>query len=77
MDNLENILIEKYQKELKENEAMTKIINEKAESSLKFVTQQLKEKLLKDLEKYFPKNKETETNEFNDIKNNFNLNFDF
>ena len=34
---------------------MTKIINEKAENSLKFVTQQLKEQLLKDLEKYFPK----------------------
>ena len=74
MDNLENILIEKYQKELKENEAMTKIINEKAENSLKLVTRQLKEKLLKDLEKYFPKKKENETNEFNDIKNN--LNFD-
>ena len=73
MDNLENILIEKYQKELKENEAMTKIINEKAENSLKLVTRQLKEKLLKDLEKYFPKKKENETNEFNDIKNNFNF----
>ena len=34
---------------------MTKIINEKAENSLKFVTQQLKEQLLTDLEKYFPK----------------------
>ena len=77
MNNLKNILISEYQKELKENEAMTKIINEKAENSLKLVTRQLKEKLLKDLEKYFPKNKETETNEFNDIKNNFNLNFDF
>ena len=75
MDNLENILIEKYQKELKENEAMTKIINEKAENSLKFVTQRLKEKLLEELEKYFPKNKEKETNEFNDIKNNFNFDF--
>ena len=34
---------------------MTKIINEKAENSLKFVTQQLKEQLLKDFGKYFPK----------------------
>ena len=34
---------------------MTKIINQKAEKSLKFVTQQLKEKLLKDLEQYFQK----------------------
>ena len=74
MDNLENILIEKYQKELKENEAMTKIINEKAESSLKFVTQKLKEKLLEDLEKYFIKNKENDTNEFNSIKNNLKIN---
>ena len=54
---------------------MTKIINEKAENSLKFVTQRLKEKLLEELEKYFPKNKEKETNEFNDIKNNFNFDF--
>ena len=76
MDNLENILIEIYQKELKENEAMTKIINAKAENSLKFVTQQLKSKLLEDLEKYFPKNEQTETkNEFNDIKNNFKFDF--
>ena len=76
MDNLENILIEIYQKELKENEAMTKIINAKAENSLKFVTQQLKSKLLEDLEKYFPKEEKKETkNEFNDIKNNFKFDF--
>lgn len=76
MDNLENILIEIYQKELKENEPMTKIINAKAENSLKFVTQQLKSKLLEDLEKYFPKEEKKEAkNEFNDIKNNFKFDF--
>ena len=63
MHNLKHILINEYQKELKENEAMTKIINEKAESSLKYVTHQLKEKLLVDLEKYFPQKKEIKNNE--------------
>ena len=74
-DNLKNILIENYQKELKENEEMTKIINEKAENSLKFVTQKLKEKLLQDLEKYFPKQEEKVSNGINDFKNN--INFDY
>ena len=74
-DNLKNILIENYEKELKENEAMTKIINEKAENSLKFVTQHLKEKLLNDLEKYFPKEEKKIENGFNDFKNN--INFDY
>jgi hypothetical protein len=63
MHNLKHILINEYQKELKENEAMTKIINEKAESSLKYVTHQLKEKLLVDLEKYFPQKEEIKNNE--------------
>ena len=75
MDNLSIILTENYQKELKENEAMTKIINEKAENSLKFVTQQLKEKLLKDLEKYFPKQEEKNDNGVNEIKNNFSFDY--
>ena len=75
MDNLESILIENYQKELKENEAMTKIINEKAENSLKIVTQQLKEKLLEDLEKYFPKNEDKNDNGINEIKNNFSFDY--
>ena len=54
---------------------MTKIINEKAENSLKFVTQQLKEKLLNDLEKYFPKEETKIENGVNDFKNN--INFDY
>ena len=75
MINLKNILIENYQKELKENEKMTKIINEKAENSLKYVTQQLKEKLLKELDKYFPQVEESETNDVDEIKNNFNFDY--
>ena len=75
MDDLKIILIENYQKELKENEAMTKIINEKAENSLKLVTQHLKEKLLKDLEKYFPKNEEKNDIGINEIKNNFSFDY--
>ncbi len=58
MNNLKNILIDNYQKELKENEEMKKIINEKAECSLKYVTQNLKEKLLIELNKYFSESKE-------------------
>ena len=58
MDNLKEILKNNYENELKENDNMTKI-NEKAEKGLKFVTQHLKEKLIAELEKYFPKSKET------------------
>lgn len=72
MNNLKNILISEYQKELKENEAMTKIINEKAENSLKYITQQLKEKLLVDLEKYFPEKEEIKNSE-----SSTNLDFKF
>ena len=72
MNNLKNILINEYQKELKENEAMTKIINEKAENSLKYITQKLKEKLLVDLEKYFPKKEEIKNSE-----SKTNLDFEF
>ena len=74
-DNLKNILIENYKKELKENEEMTKIINQKAEKSLKIVTQQLKEKLLKDLEQYFPKQEEKVNSTMNNFKNN--ISFDY
>ena len=75
MINLKNILIENYQKELKENEKMTKIINEKAENSLKYVTQKLKEKLLKELDKYFPQVEESETNDVDEIKNDFKFDY--
>ena len=42
----------KYQKELKENEAITKIINEKAENSLKYITQ-IKTKIIDRFGKIF------------------------
>ena len=53
-ENVERILIENYKKELKENKRMTEIINKKAEDSLKLVTKKLKDKLLIELNKYFP-----------------------
>ncbi len=39
------------------------------------MTQQLKEQLLKDLEKYFPKEEKKNENGVNDFKNN--INFDY
>ena len=53
---------------------MVKIINEKAENSLKFVTQKLKEKLLQDLDKYFPKKEEKKDNVY-DFKNNYRFGY--
>ena len=73
--NLRDILIDNYQKELKENEAMTKIINEKAENSLKYITKHLQKELSKDLDKYFPKEEMTDNNGSNDIKNNFKFDY--
>ena len=73
MNNLKNILIQNYQKELKENEIMAKVINQKAEYSLKYVTQKLKENLLKDLEKYFPKDERKDINGNNEIKYDFSF----
>ena len=56
MNNIKNTF-DKYKKQLKENEMMKKIINKKAEDSLKFITQKLKESLLKELnENFFQKN---------------------
>ena len=75
MENLENNLINNYQKELKENKEIVTIINEKAKKSLKDVTQQLKENLLKDLNKYFKQseNDETINNNTDEINNYFNF----
>ena len=77
MNNLKNILIQNYQKELKENEKMTNVINQKAEYSLKFVTQKLKENLLKDLEKYFPKNEKEDIKQTNNNNNEIKYDFSF
>ena len=48
MNNLKDILISNYQKELKENEVVQKIINQKAENSLKNITDKLKQNLILD-----------------------------
>ena len=50
MNNLKNILNTIYQKELKENESISKLINQKAEDSLKIITEKLKEDLIIDQE---------------------------
>jgi hypothetical protein len=52
MTNLKNILILNYKKELKENEIIQKIINQKAEDSLKSITQKLKDNLVNELDNY-------------------------
>ena len=52
MNNIKNTF-DKYKKQLKENEMMKKIINKKAEDSLKFITQKLQESLLKELNENF------------------------
>ena len=75
MENLKNILIDNYKKELKENEEMTKIINEKAEFSLKFVTNKLKNDLLEEIDKYYPKDNEIKLKPKN--KKDFNVDFNF
>ena len=58
MDILKSNLIENYNKEILQNQDIQKIINSKAEDSLKSVTERLKEKLLRELDKYFPKEEE-------------------
>ena len=63
-NNLKQILVEQYQQYLKENE---KIINQKAEIALKNVTSNLKQKIVIEVDKYFPAQSisriETESNE--------------
>ena len=51
-ENMQKILEESFKRIIKENE---KSINQKAEAALKNVTERLKEKLLKELELYYPK----------------------
>lgn len=53
--NLQNILEGHFKRVIKENE---KIISQKAEASLKNVTKRLKDKLLNELDEYYPKEKE-------------------
>ena len=76
MNILKDKLLKNYNEEILENKEIQKIINSKAEDSLKSVTERLKIKLLAELEKYFPKeeeNKKTE-NKNNDVTD-FNMDF--
>ena len=56
---MQKILEENFKKEIKDNE---KSISQKAEDALKNVTERLKEKLLKEIEIYYPKEKEESFN---------------
>ena len=76
MNILKDKLLKNYNEEILENKEIQKIINSKAEDSLKSVTERLKIKLLAELDKYFPKeeeNKKTE-NKNNDVTD-FNMDF--
>ena len=52
MNNLNDILVMNVQKELKENENVQKIISQKAENSLKRITEQLKKNLISELDEF-------------------------
>ena len=58
-ENLQKILEENFKKTIKENE---KSISQKAEAALKNVTEKLKQKLLKEINFYYPKENEDSTN---------------
>ena len=75
MKNLNQILTMNYKKELKENEIIQKIISQKAEDSLKNITQKLKQNLIIELDNCM---KEKEQNLKNKKKNDFdNIEVDF
>ena len=74
MNNLKDILISNYQKELKENEVVQKIINQKAENSLKNITEKLKQNLILELDNFI-KEKHEINNKLKMKKNEFD-NFD-
>ena len=81
MNNLKNILNTIYQKELKENESISKIINQKAEDSLKTITEKLKEDLIIELDKNVKvqdnKNDTLELDKNVKVQDNKNDTFDF
>ena len=58
-ENLQKILEENFKKTIKDNE---KSISQKAEAALKNVTEKLKQKLLKEINFYYPKENEDSTN---------------
>ena len=83
MNILKQKLLKNYNDEILSNQDIQKLINSKAEDSLKSVTERLKEKLIIELDKYFPKIPEKEEIKKNEVNNNnnnndmidFNLNF--
>ena len=78
MNNLKEILTMNYKKELKENEIIQKIINQKAEDSLKNITQKLKEDLIKELDNFIREKEEEKNKQKNKVKNEFdNIQVDF
>ena len=78
MTNLKNILILNYKKELKENEIIQKIINQKAEDSLRSITQKLKENLVNELDIYIrEKQKKENINKNANAKEIDNIDIDF
>jgi hypothetical protein len=54
---LKDRLLKKYNEEILENKEIQKLINSKAEESLKTTTNRLREKLINELDKYFPNQK--------------------
>ena len=75
MNNLNDIFIINIQKELKENENVQKIIREKAENSLKTITEKLKENLILELDEVM-KEKREENNKIENQNNNEDNNED-
>jgi len=75
MNILKQKLLKNYNDEILSNQDIQKVINSKAEDSLKSVTERLKEKLIIELDKYFPKIPEKEEINKNEaINNNSNNN---
>ena len=58
MNNLNDILMMNVQKELKENENVQKIISQKAENSLKTITEKLKKNLIYQLDEFMRKKRD-------------------
>ena len=70
MNNLNDILVMNVQKELKENENVQKIISQKAENSLKSITEKLKKNLIYELDEFMREKRDEmkkakKANEFN------------
>ena len=74
-DNLKKILIDNYTKELHNNENMSRTIIQKAEDSLKLVTNKLRNKLLNELNTYFIQTTPEKENNPNNEKKVYSFDF--